>query len=250
MGADILPHAGSALSTVAILDLALSILTHKQSAIRRTGYVLLLLALYVSSTTLLALHTYSHTPPRDPTVVELKDSLSWTPTISTPAQELELGRLTRLIESTSSAFDPIPYSPAELKKDNSKPVTAVVLHWKRRKGLQLVLKQISRYPYIREIIIWNNQGGVDLLPSVSPFLATDYSLAHSIGMTGLYPRFTTPFDTRSTSVEDLQLPFQRPRRRKTFRVRDRKLSSLLFQRRRLAQYLHGCVLHEIPRLLR
>ena len=175
MGVDILPQTGSALSLVALLDLTLGILTHQRPAIRRTGYALLLLSLYVSATTLLAVHTYSRTPPRDPTVVELKDALSWVPTISTPQQQVELARLTRLIESTSSAFDPIPYTPAELKKDNSKSVTAVVLHWKRRQGLQLVLKQISRYPYIREIIIWNNQGGVDLVPSVNPFSQPKFS---------------------------------------------------------------------------
>ena len=169
MGVDILPHAGTALSLVAILDLGLTILTHKQSYIRRTGYFLLLLSLYLSCTTLYGLHAYSRRPPRDVGVKELKDALSWIPTNSTLDQERELARLTGLIESTHSAFDPIPFSVGELKKDNSKSVTAIVLHWKRRKGLQLVLKQISRYPYVREIIVWNNQGGRDLIPTVNPF---------------------------------------------------------------------------------
>ena len=246
---DILPYAGSAVSLVALLDLLLLLLTHKQSTIRRSAYALLLLALYLSTTTLLAVHSYSHRPPRDVTATELKDAISWIPTSSTPAQEAELGRLRTLVESTHSAFDPLPFTPGELKQDPSRSVTAVVLHWKRRKGLQLVLKHISRYPYIREIIIWNNQGGADLLPTVSSFLPATI-FRSLVRITGLYPRRSAQLDPRSTLAQDLQLPFERARRRKTFRLHSRDVFPLLLQRRRLAQYLHGRFVLQISRLLR
>ncbi|KAG0304610.1 hypothetical protein BGZ98_005284 [Dissophora globulifera] len=36
------------------------------------------------------------------------------------------------------------------------PATAILLGWKRLDGLKLIVKYLARYPYIKEIIIWNN----------------------------------------------------------------------------------------------
>ncbi|KAK5814577.1 hypothetical protein F5H01DRAFT_26501 [Linnemannia elongata] len=36
------------------------------------------------------------------------------------------------------------------------PATAILLGWKRLDGLKLIVNYLARYPYIKEIIIWNN----------------------------------------------------------------------------------------------
>ncbi|KAF9102294.1 hypothetical protein BGX27_011049 [Mortierella sp. AM989] len=36
------------------------------------------------------------------------------------------------------------------------PATAILLGWKRLDGLKLIVKYLARYPYIKEIIVWNN----------------------------------------------------------------------------------------------
>lgn len=94
------------------------------------------------------------------------------PSPPTAAQNVEYDRLKSLIESRSSSYNPALF---EAKKSaNSRigrhlegvKVTAVILHWKRKRGLDLIIQQMSRYPYIREIIVWNNRG-IDLTHSVS-----------------------------------------------------------------------------------
>jgi len=36
------------------------------------------------------------------------------------------------------------------------PATAILLGWKRLEGLKLIVSYLARYPYIKEIIVWNN----------------------------------------------------------------------------------------------
>ncbi|KAF8969783.1 hypothetical protein BGZ46_010599, partial [Entomortierella lignicola] len=36
------------------------------------------------------------------------------------------------------------------------PTTAILLGWKRTRGLQLIVQYLARYPFIKQIIIWNN----------------------------------------------------------------------------------------------
>ncbi|KAF9925066.1 hypothetical protein BGZ67_008926 [Mortierella alpina] len=36
------------------------------------------------------------------------------------------------------------------------PATAILLGWKRIEGLKLIVKYLTRYPYIKQIIVWNN----------------------------------------------------------------------------------------------
>lgn len=109
----------------------------------------------------------------------------------TPTQQANEQRLRLLIDSTRSAFDPAlwstfklpPYSPLKptqrLYADNEAdapgegivitghvPVTAVLLSWKRKRGLDLVVEMIAKHPFVREIIIWNNDIQSHLSPSV------------------------------------------------------------------------------------
>lgn len=61
-------------------------------------------------------------------------------------------RLDELARSTASARE-----SADLQ-----PVTAVILSWKRRRGLGIVLKHLATTPFLREIIVWNNNVDVYL----------------------------------------------------------------------------------------
>ncbi|KAF9416663.1 hypothetical protein BGZ94_010161 [Podila epigama] len=45
------------------------------------------------------------------------------------------------------------------------PATAILLGWKRQEGLQMIVNYLARYPYIKEIIVWNNNLDVRLLNS-------------------------------------------------------------------------------------
>ncbi|KAG0333713.1 hypothetical protein BG004_000725 [Podila humilis] len=42
------------------------------------------------------------------------------------------------------------------------PATAILLGWKRLEGLRLIVSYLARYPYIKEIIVWNNNMDVRL----------------------------------------------------------------------------------------
>ncbi|KAF9585138.1 hypothetical protein BGW38_003766, partial [Lunasporangiospora selenospora] len=48
--------------------------------------------------------------------------------------------------------------------DHLLPTTAILLSWKRHVNLRLIIKYLSRYPYIKEIIIWNNNPEAKLSP--------------------------------------------------------------------------------------
>jgi hypothetical protein len=48
------------------------------------------------------------------------------------------------------------FTPEQLKHNGLKPVTAVLLGWKRFESLKFVIQYLTRYPFIKEIIIWNN----------------------------------------------------------------------------------------------
>ncbi|KAF8931099.1 hypothetical protein EDD21DRAFT_445532 [Dissophora ornata] len=64
---------------------------------------------------------------------------------------------------TSSSGD---YSPSTSKYV---PVTAVILSWKRKGGVKAVVAHLRRYPFIQEILIWNNNPEVVLKASEFEF---------------------------------------------------------------------------------
>ncbi|KAL8279221.1 hypothetical protein RQP46_008477 [Phenoliferia psychrophenolica] len=149
-----------------VVDALLSAFTSKSVLKRRAAYVALVVTLYLFYSTLFH-HAVARPTLPTPTKLELEDAAAaaYVPAPPTPEQQREHVRLTGLIESKSSAYPATFFHDRALASDSSRVVgvTAVVLHWKRRKGLQLVLQHISKYPFIREIIIWNNRAGVDLV---------------------------------------------------------------------------------------
>ncbi|KAF9569230.1 hypothetical protein EC968_002638 [Mortierella alpina] len=65
----------------------------------------------------------------------------------------------QILESRRSAYNFEDFSEEGLvMQENSRllPATAILLGWKRLEGLKLVVNYLARYPYIKEIIIWNN----------------------------------------------------------------------------------------------
>ncbi|BGP24838.1 hypothetical protein JCM10295v2_003758 [Rhodotorula toruloides] len=163
---DILPLVPAPVSIV-VLDFLLRTLTHTNPTRRRSALLLAVLLLLLSARSLLSLHARLKPPVvPQPTPYDLEDSLarSYVPSPPTAQQQANHARLSSLISSRKSAYSHARFSHTALRGDASPVVgvTAVVLHWKRRSGLELVLRHIARYPFIREIIVWNNRPGVDL----------------------------------------------------------------------------------------
>ncbi|GAA5996752.1 uncharacterized protein JCM10292_003182 [Rhodotorula paludigena] len=166
MNQDILPHVPATLPVV-VLDHILGTLTHTSPTRRRGALVLVLVALFLGVQALSALRSTLNAPRIPPVPQwELDDALAaaYVPTPPTAQQRANHLRLSSLIESRRSAYPAALFTEAALAAESSPVVgvTAVILHWKRRKGLDLVLRHITRYPFIREVIVWNNRPGVDL----------------------------------------------------------------------------------------
>ncbi|KAF9582978.1 mitochondrial Homoaconitase [Lunasporangiospora selenospora] len=113
-----------------------------------------------------------------------------------------------LLAATSAARSSSP-SPASSAPKGSAPtkyipITAVVLSWKRREGTKAVVAHLKKYPFIQEILVWNNNP--DVVISVHDFepLASTNGTTTS-GATG--PRTTSalggPLITVFNSVANL-----------------------------------------------
>ena len=167
---DILPLVPTTYPVV-VIDAILSTLTHTNPIRRRFALGLVLVAGYLA----LQVALVSRAALNAPRVVQPpawihEDDLARRYVAESPSdvQKANHARLVDLIESRSSAYSPALFSLRSIWSETSPVVgvSAVLLHWKRRKGLELVVRHISRYPFIREIIIWNNHPGVDLKSSV------------------------------------------------------------------------------------
>jgi hypothetical protein len=152
------------------VDTILNLLTHRSATIRRASGLILVLIIYYTGSFFIFLTTAGTTSVIVPTALELEDAAvaAYIPTPATPEQHRVYLKLLELVESRKSAFPAHVFTERALWSDSARVVgvTAVLLHWKRRKGLQLVINHISRYPFIREIIVWNNRVGVDLTNEV------------------------------------------------------------------------------------
>lgn len=62
--------------------------------------------------------------------------------------------------SSNSAAEPGAATAASSKYI---PVTAVILSWKRKEGAKAVVAHLRKYPFIQEILIWNNNPEIELL---------------------------------------------------------------------------------------
>lgn len=175
MAQDILPFISNQIP-ITLLDTILALLTHRSGLIRRTAFTVVL-GSYGYLLYFVFFHSsgkISKNSDRDGELqtrldLEYAEASNYVPLPPTPQQLLNYDRISRVISSSQSAFSPQLFTGEALGKTNSAVVgvTAVVLHWKRRKGLELVLSQLAKYPFIREVIIWNNRGGIDLVPGVS-----------------------------------------------------------------------------------
>ena len=164
-----------------IIDTILSHLTHPSPTRRRVTLLLLFLSL---PTFILILHSLSSASspsltPSPPRETYEATSASYIPLPPTPKQLANHARLTSLIHSRRNSSIPSqPYTQHALKHNNHKsgtPVTAVLLNWKRLKGVQLNVEWLSTKPFVREIIVWNNFQGYDLTHRVR------LSLSYSVG---------------------------------------------------------------------
>jgi hypothetical protein len=185
---DILAAVPSSLALV-LVDTLLASLTHSSPLKRRVALLAFFASIFLSiHGTLYLSHALAHPSSLVSTIssttstdYEAQDAaaLAYTPAPPTAAQDRAYQDILSLIVSRKSAYPGHVYQEKALRTASTKVVgvTAVLLHWKRKKGLDLVLRHITRYPYIREVIIWNNRPGIDLKASVRSVFS--FVLAHS-----------------------------------------------------------------------
>ena len=159
---DILPCTKSGSRLLNSLELLLNLLTNKLSIIRNGSYLLILLLNTFTLLSILRIRNYSNNKIHNLEIYTEPDQIS----TQSAHQLSEYIRIDELIESSVSAYDPLSFIESSTEI-SSKGVTAILLNWKRTKGLQLIVKQLSRYPFIREIIIFNNNQFVQLYQQVS-----------------------------------------------------------------------------------
>jgi hypothetical protein len=75
--------------------------------------------------------------------------------------------LKKTIDERFSVYKKEQFEEAALKKNRLIPVTAVLLNWKRIEGLQTAVNYISKYPFIKEILIWNNNNETRIYTKVT-----------------------------------------------------------------------------------
>ncbi|KAF9169301.1 hypothetical protein BGX21_010613, partial [Mortierella sp. AD011] len=69
------------------------------------------------------------------------------------------------METRRSAYSFDDFTEKGLELPENKhllPATAVLLGWKRIQGLKLIVSYLVRYPYIKQIIVWNNNKEIQL----------------------------------------------------------------------------------------
>jgi hypothetical protein len=93
-----------------------------------------------------------------------KDSSSTTTTSS----DQQLGRelvIQQILDSQKSSYNFEDFTEQGLllpQNEHLLPATAILLGWKRIDTLKLLVSYLVRYPYIKEIIIWNNNKDIHL----------------------------------------------------------------------------------------
>ncbi|KAF9405806.1 hypothetical protein BGZ76_006477 [Entomortierella beljakovae] len=125
-----------------------NILTHARRL--SPGKLFLLVGLCVIS--LLALSQFGKSVDAPHTTVDQSEH-----TTKTEAERELLVK--QLVETRKSAYRFEDFTEEGLVLEENAhllPATAILLGWKRVDGLKLVVKYLARYPYIKEIIVWNN----------------------------------------------------------------------------------------------
>ncbi|KAF9349137.1 hypothetical protein BGX26_012532 [Mortierella sp. AD094] len=71
----------------------------------------------------------------------------------------------QIMETRKSAYSFEDFTEEGLqlaRNEHLLPATAILLGWKRIQGLKLIVSYLVRYPYIKQIIVWNNNKEVHL----------------------------------------------------------------------------------------
>ncbi|KAF9428342.1 hypothetical protein BGZ94_002740 [Podila epigama] len=93
-------------------------------------------------------------------------------------EELEQKRhIQRILDNRRSSYSFDDFSEQGLSRPENAhllPTTAVLLAWKRMDGLKLIVSYLARYPYIKEIIVWNNNREI-------PLTREDFDLHNTYG---------------------------------------------------------------------
>src|SRR4051812_3393605 len=84
-----------------------------------------------------------------------------------PAQPIWRVDLKEIIDKRFSVYKKEQFIESALKKNKLIPVTAVLLGWKRMEGLQTIVNYISKYPFIKEILVWNNNNETRIYAKVT-----------------------------------------------------------------------------------
>lgn len=75
--------------------------------------------------------------------------------------------LKKTIDERFSVYKREQFEEVALKKNRMIPVTAVLLNWKRMEALQTAVNYISKYPFIKEILVWNNNNETRIYSKVT-----------------------------------------------------------------------------------
>ncbi|KAF9916203.1 hypothetical protein BX616_004339, partial [Lobosporangium transversale] len=80
--------------------------------------------------------------------------------------EVERGLIVQqIMETRKSAYSFEDFTEEGLARPGNEhllPTTAVLLGWKRTQGLKLIVSYLVRYPFIKQIIVWNNNRDIKL----------------------------------------------------------------------------------------
>ncbi|KAG0368062.1 hypothetical protein BC939DRAFT_504567 [Gamsiella multidivaricata] len=71
----------------------------------------------------------------------------------------------QIMETRKSAYLFEDFTDEALQRAENEhllPATAILLGWKRIQGLKLIVSYLARYPYIKQIIVWNNNKEIKL----------------------------------------------------------------------------------------
>lgn len=83
-----------------------------------------------------------------------------------PTDDMEQKQIVQqILDSRKSSYSFDDFTAEGLTKPENEhllPTTAVLLGWKRIDGLKLIVKYLARYPYIKQIIVWNNNKDIKL----------------------------------------------------------------------------------------
>lgn len=83
-----------------------------------------------------------------------------------PADDMEQKQIVQqILDSRKSSYSFDDFTDEGLAKTENEhllPTTAVLLGWKRIEGLKLIVNYLARYPYIKQIIVWNNNKDITL----------------------------------------------------------------------------------------